>query len=100
MSGNEGGEIQRKLLGDQHPDVAKSLSTFGERMRQRGNLNESQTVLTAATTSSPQWISQFDFDGDLVVTPGQAIFVAGNIATLITAACSIVWAEVSRAANP
>lgn len=60
------------------------------------NLGLNQTVLTAATTSSPQFISQFDFDGDLVVTPGTAIFVAGNIATLSKFGGSIVWAEVDR----
>jgi hypothetical protein len=59
-------------------------------------LGLNQTVLTAATTSSPQWISRFDFDGDLVVTPGSAIFVAGNIATLSTFTGSITWAEVDR----
>lgn len=60
-------------------------------------LGLNQTVLTAATTSSPQWNSRFDFDaGDLVVTPGMAIFVAGNIATLSKFTGSITWAEVSR----
>jgi len=62
------------------------------------HLGLNQTVLTAATTSSPQWISQFDFDGDLVVPPGQAIFVAGNIATLSKFTGSIVWAEINRVA--
>jgi hypothetical protein len=62
-------------------------------------LGLNQTVLTAATTGSPQWVSKFDFDlGDLVVTPGMAIFVAGNIAQLSTWAASIVWAEISRIA--
>ena len=55
-----------------------------------------QTVLTAATTSSPQWTARADFDGDVIVTPGSAIFVAGNIATLIKVAGSVVWAEFPR----
>ncbi len=59
-------------------------------------LGLNSTVLTAATTSSPQWTTRYDFDGDLVVTPGQAIFVAGNIAMLSKFAGSITWAEVSR----
>lgn len=60
-------------------------------------LGLNQTVLTAATTSSPQWESRFDFpDGDLVVTPGMAIFVAGNIAQLSKWTGSITWAEISR----
>ena len=62
-------------------------------------LGLNQTVLTAATTGSPQWSGRFDFDeGDLVVTPGMAIFVAGNIATLSTFSGSITWAEISRIA--
>jgi len=60
-------------------------------------LGLNQTVLTAATTGSPQWDAHFDFEaGDLVVTPGRAIFVAGNIATLSTFSGSITWAEVDR----
>ena len=59
-------------------------------------LGLNQTVLTAATTSSPQWQTSFDFDGDLVVTPGSAIFLAGNIAQLSTWTGSITWAEVDR----
>jgi uncharacterized protein with PhoU and TrkA domain len=34
--------------------------------------------------------------GDLVVVPGQAIFIAGLIATLSTFSGSITWAEVDR----
>lgn len=57
-------------------------------------LGINQTVLTAATTSSPQWLASYDFNGELVLTPGTAIFVAGNIATLAKFVCSISWAEV------
>ena len=60
------------------------------------HLGLNQTVLTAATTGSPQWQSSFDFEGDLVVVPGMAIFVAGAIATLSKHAGSISWAEVDR----
>lgn len=59
-------------------------------------LGLNQTVLTAATTSSPQWTSRIDFDGEEVLTPGTAAFVAGNIATLIKVTGSLVWAEVTR----
>jgi hypothetical protein len=55
-----------------------------------------QTVLTAATTSSPQWTARAEFDGDVILTPGSALFVAGNIATLIKVAGSVVWAELPR----
>jgi tetratricopeptide (TPR) repeat protein len=40
--------MRLKLLGDQHPDVAKSLYLVGDRMRQRGNLNEAYSSLSAA----------------------------------------------------
>lgn len=59
-------------------------------------LGFNQTVLTAATTSSPQWMAEVAFDGEEVLTPGTAIFVAGNIATLSKFTGSLVWAEVGR----
>ncbi len=40
--------IQRKILGDDHPDVAKSIYLLGDRMRRNGNLTESHAVLRAA----------------------------------------------------
>lgn len=60
------------------------------------HLGLNQTVLTAATTSSPQWTAEWRFDGDEVLTPGTAIFVAGNIAMLSKFSGSIVWAEIDR----
>lgn len=59
-------------------------------------LGFNQTVLTAATTSSPQWAAEFVFNGEEVLTPGTAIFVAGNIATLSKFTGSLVWAEITR----
>ena len=59
-------------------------------------LGLNQTVLTAATTSSPQWSSEIQFDGEEVLTPGTAIFVCGNIATLAKFTGSLVWAEIGR----
>jgi hypothetical protein len=56
-------------------------------------LGINQTVLTAATTSSPQWLATVDLNGSVIVSPGTAVFVAGNIATLATFACSIAWIE-------
>jgi len=55
-----------------------------------------QLVVTAADATTVPWKADYEFDGDAVVVPGTAIFVAGNIATLITLAGSIPWAEVSR----
>jgi hypothetical protein len=57
-------------------------------------LDINQTVLTAATTSSPQWKAGYDFDGYPVVEPGTSIFVAGNIAVLIKVVCTLIWIEV------
>lgn len=62
------------------------------------SLSLNQTVLTAATTSNMQWTSQTDFAGEVVVTPGSAIWLAGNIATLTKWSGSLTWAEVSRVA--
>jgi len=59
-------------------------------------LGLNQTVLTAATTSSPQWSSEILFHGEEVLTPGTAAFVCGNIATLSKFTGSLVWAEIGR----
>jgi len=56
-------------------------------------LGINQMVLTAATTSLGQWEAQYKFDGYPIVYPGTAIFPAGNIATLIKVACTIIWEE-------
>ena len=40
--------IQRKVLGDDHPDVARSIYLLGDRMRRSGSLTESHAVLYAA----------------------------------------------------
>jgi len=40
--------IQRKVLGDRHPDVARSIYILGERLRRSGNLSASHAVLDAA----------------------------------------------------
>lgn len=60
------------------------------------HLGLNQTVLTAATTGSPQWSAEWKFDGEEILTPGTAIFVAGNIATLSKFSGSLVWAEITR----
>lgn len=57
-------------------------------------LDINQMVLTAATTSMPQWKAGYDFDGYPVINPGTAIFVAGNIAVLIKVVCTLIWIEV------
>lgn len=62
------------------------------------HLGLNQLVTTAADATTVPWKTDFDFEGDLVVTPGQAIFIAGNIATLSKWSGSITWIETSRVA--
>jgi len=40
--------IQRRILGDDHPDVARSIYVLGERMRRTDDLTEAHAVLNAA----------------------------------------------------
>lgn len=75
-----------------------TITVVGSAVEVYRHLGLNQTVLTAATTGSPQWMAAIDFDGDVVLTPGTAVFVAGNIATLIKVAGSLTWAEISRVA--
>ena len=56
-------------------------------------LGLNQLVITAADATNTQWLARCDFDGDLIIPPGNAVFVAGNIATLITMTNTLVWAE-------
>ncbi len=60
------------------------------------HLGLNQLVTTATTTTSGWWNVEWTFQGEEVLTPGTAIFVAGNIATLSKFSGSIVWAEVPR----
>lgn len=55
-----------------------------------------QNAFTAAGTGQMAYVNEIEFDGEEVLTPGTAIFVAGNIATLAKHSGSLVWAEVSR----
>jgi hypothetical protein len=57
-------------------------------------LGINQTVITAATTSSGFFTWQENWQGDLVIAPNNAVFLAGNIATLAKLACSLTWAEI------
>ena len=57
-------------------------------------LGISQTVLTATDATNLWSAFKEDYDGDLVVAPNTAVFLAGNIATLCTIASSITWAEI------
>jgi hypothetical protein len=60
------------------------------------HLSLSQNAFTAAGTGQMAFENAIEFDGDEVLTPGTAVFVAGNIATLAKWTGSLTWAEVSR----
>ncbi len=57
------------------------------------HLGWNQLVLTAADTANTTFQFHRDFDGEIVIGPGTAIWLAGNIATLSRWAPSITWAE-------
>lgn len=57
-------------------------------------LGINQLVTTAAEDEQVTFAFKEDFDGDLVVGPGTAVWVCGNIATLSKWACSLTWAEL------
>ena len=57
------------------------------------HLGLNQLVITAADATNAQWRAAVDFDGDIIIPQGNAIFVAGNIATLITEAVGMSWVE-------
>lgn len=53
-------------------------------------------VLTAADTGNTTFGFSKDFDGEVVVGPGTAIWLCGNIATTSKWAPSITWAELPQ----
>lgn len=57
------------------------------------HLGINQLVLTAATTGATTFPFNKDFDGDTLIYPNSAVFVAGNIATLSKWAASVSWVE-------
>lgn len=61
------------------------------------HLGYNQLVVTAADATTVPWRADFDFRGDIILPPGNALFVAGNIATLMISAVSMTWVEESEA---
>jgi hypothetical protein len=57
-------------------------------------LGMNQLVTTAADATTVPWSMQTDFDGDVVLEPGNALFLAGNIATLTKWVPTLTWAEI------
>ena len=78
--------------GSQVYFMSAAITTAAPAILMQLGLN--QLVITAATTSGDQWKADYKFDGYPKVAPGTAIFVAGNIATLIIMACTLIWEEI------
>jgi hypothetical protein len=57
------------------------------------HLSLDQNAFTANGTGQMPFSNEVAFDGDLIIPPGVAVFIAGNIATLAKLACSLTWAE-------
>jgi hypothetical protein len=60
-------------------------------------LGLNQNAFTAAGTGQMPYVNEINFQGEKS-SPGQAVFVAGNIATLAKWSGSLLWAEVDKAA--
>jgi len=60
------------------------------------HLSLNQNAFTTTGTGQMPYASGIRFDGDVILTPGTAVFVAGNIATLAKLALSLTWAEIPR----
>ncbi len=58
------------------------------------HLGMNQLVTTAADATTVPWTMKEKFDGECLIYPGTAVWLAGNIATLTTWASCFVWAEV------
>jgi len=72
-----------------------TLTIVGASATIKRNLGLNQLVTTAADATTVPWKTDFQFDGDVVVPAGTAIFLAGNIATLSKWSGSLTWAEVT-----
>lgn len=62
------------------------------------HLSVSQNAFTAAGTGQMAFLNAINFEGEIVLPPNTAVFLAGNIATLAKWSGSLVWAEVDKAA--
>lgn len=65
-----------------------TLSTGGTAVKWLGKSIESATAGLGIFNCS------YDFDGDIVVTPGQLVFVCGSVAQTGLFTCSMSWAEL------
>lgn len=56
-------------------------------------LNQDVAAATAAVQFARGTTGEDFPDGEVLLPPGNALFIAGNIATLVTYACGITWGE-------
>lgn len=61
------------------------------------HLGINQLVLTATDATQNQWMTRVDFRGEIILPPGNALFVAGNIAVLVIEAVTMCWSEEAEA---
>jgi hypothetical protein len=52
------------------------------------------TATTAATSVAPGWTWRDDYDGSMIIPPGNAVHIMATTAIAITAEITLVWAEV------
>lgn len=84
------------LVGFGNASIAKfapATITFASATLLLRTMGVSQLVTTAATTSATTFAATEDFDGTLIVPPGTALCVAGNIALLSAFDVTMVWEE-------
>lgn len=56
-------------------------------------INQDVAPATAAVTFARGGVGEDFPDGEVMLAPGNALFICGNIATLVTLACGITWGE-------
>ena len=83
-------------LGAGNSSIAKfapATATFTAGLTLLKSTGFNQLVTTAATTGGVGWTWREDYDGTLIIPPGVALAVCGNIAPLQTNDVSLVWEE-------
>lgn len=84
-------------LGSGNTSIAKfapATATFTAGLTFLRTTGFNQLVTTAATTSSIGWTWNEVYNGELIIPPGVALAVCGNIAPLQTNDVSMVWEEI------
>jgi len=88
-------DIFNALVGTEKGPVARwtpSAATVTAPIILR-HLSLNQNAFTAAGEDQMPFVNEIPFHSDLIIPPGNAVFVAGNIATLAKLAVSLTWEE-------